>query len=236
MAARLALGLGLGLGLVLLAGAAPAAAQHPQALPGQPGVPAVSCGPGSNSPACQAFRQAAPGGAIPGIVAPRQPGPPPAGRPGGGPAALDLAALDLAGQDLAALGDTGPQRVMPPRIQAFLRDRRIDPLTRAYLAALGGRKQEAWTVQDLETLTALVPTLTELMVPTALISELYAHLGLDPANLFEPQLGDGWQSASLAHDPRNRVRRNGTCLRLSALGRSDPSQVRVQELLSCGAE
>ncbi|MXP65096.1 hypothetical protein E0493_17250 [Roseomonas sp. M0104] len=220
MAARPALApvlvLALALGPVI---SVPAFAQRQPTLPGQPGVPAVTCGPSNNSPACQSLRQAVPGGSIPGVVAPRLAEPPAFRWPQPEP-----------------LGDMAPQRLIPPRIQAFLRDPRIDPLTRAYLLSLGGRKRERWSVQDLQTLSALIPTLTELMVPTALISELYEFLGLDPASLFEPQLGEGWQAASTAQDPRRRFRRAERCLRLTEQAQADPSQVLVEDLLNCDAD
>jgi len=209
--ATLALALALGLGT-----ATPGLAQRQPTLTGQTGVPAFTCGPSNSSPACQSLRQAVPGGSIPGLVAPRLQEPP-----------------VLTWPRPEFLGDIAPQRLLPPRIQAFLQDPRIDPLTRAYLLNLGGRKREQWTVQDLQTVGALIPTLTELMVPTTLLSELYEFLGLDPTSLFEPQLGDGWQAASTAQDPRRRFLRSERCLRLSELAQSDPSQVRVEELLNC---
>lgn len=209
--------IGIILGLAALATVQPALAQRPT-LPGQPGVPAVTCGPSNNSPACQSFREAAPGGVIPGVVAPRKTQPPP-------PAVFAM--------PHPSIGDRAPQRIIPPRIQLLLRDRRIDPLTRAYLLGLAGRKQEEWSVQDVQTLGSLIPTLTELNVPTALLSELYAFLGLNPGSLFEPQLGDGWQSASTAFDARRRVGRNERCIKLAAEARFDAAQVRMQDLLSC---
>ncbi|MCI0753510.1 hypothetical protein [Teichococcus vastitatis] len=188
-------------------------------LPGQPGVPAATCGPSNNSPACQALRQAAPGGSIPGVVAPRQPG------------LAQMAALPR-----PSLGDRAPQRIVPPRIQALLRDRRVDPLTRVYLLDLAGRKQEEWSVQDVQTLSTIIPVLTELNLRMGLIEELYTFLGLDPNNLFEPQLGNGWQSASTALDARRRVGRDERCLKLSAEARFDPAQVMMRELVNCGTE
>lgn len=203
----------LALGLALLLSAGPALAQHQPSLPGQPGIPAVSCGPSNNSPACQALRQAAPGGAIPGLVERPLADPPPLRRP--------------------HQPDIAPRRMIPPSIRSFLQDPRIDPLTRAFLLDLAGKRNEDWSLQDLRTLGTLIPSLTELHVPTARLGELYGFLGLDPTHLFEPQLGEGWQSASTAQESFGRGRRNGHCARMSSLAQSDPTQVRVQEMLDC---
>lgn len=195
--------------------AAPAGLAQVPLLPGQAGAPAVTCGPANNSPACQALRQAVPGGAIPGVITPRLPGPPP-----------------LIAPPQLRIGDRAPQR-LPPRILALLRDPRVDPLTRAYLLDLAGRKLDQWSVQDVQTLSAFIPTLAELGLPSGLIGELHETLGLEPGSLFEPQLGEDWQMALAAPGARKSMGRDARCLKLSAEARYDPALVRMQDLLTC---
>ena len=169
--------------IALLAGlTGPAVAQ--QRIPGT-GVPAVSCGPSNNSMACQDLRQAAPGGSIPGLVAPRLPTSPPA-----------FASL---GQPR---GDMQPKCLIPPSILRLLNDRRIDPFTRSVLLAIAGKPNEEWTLADMQMVTSVVPALTEMNIATAKLSELYEFLGLDPVNLFEPQIGSTWQISSTLSNPR----------------------------------
>ncbi|MFC3124054.1 hypothetical protein ACFOD4_03185 [Pseudoroseomonas globiformis] len=198
-----------------------ALAQRPVTLPGQPDAPAALCGPGSSGPACQSIREAVPGG-IPGLIT-RSPPPPP-------PANIMAAPPPRYAPDLQ------PQRLLPPRILAMLRDPRIDPLTRAMLQDLAGRRREEWTVQDLQTVSAVIPTLAEMQVPTARLSELYEFLGLDPASLFEPQLGQGWQGASTEFDRRKARLPHPECVVLGRQARLDPASVRVQAMLTCGED
>ncbi|KAA2212949.1 hypothetical protein [Teichococcus oryzae] len=202
--------------LMVALATAPVLAQP--SLPGQPGVPAVACGPSNNGPACQSLRQAVPGGAIPGLVAPRLAEPPP------------LRPVIPRGADVS------PQRIMPPRVAMLLRDRRIDPLTRAYLEDLVGKSRASWTVQDLQTASLLLPTLSELGLPPALLGEIYVALGLDPASVFEPQLGMDWQASSTALDPRRRQPPGARCVRLQTRAAADPASVRIQDLLDCNAD
>jgi hypothetical protein len=129
-------------------------------------------------------------------------------------------------------GDVGPQRLIPPSIQQFLRDRRIDPLTRAFLFDLAGKKQEDWTLADYQRVTVVVPALTELYIPTAVLSAFYEFLNLDPTSLFDPQLGASWQATSTAFDPRNL--RNRRCFNVRNLAQSDPEAVKLSDLLNCG--
>lgn len=205
---------GILLAALALLGAEPAAAQ--QRLPGQPGVPAVTCGPSNNSRACQELRQAAPGGSIPGLVAPRLPMPP-------------SIRLGL------PTGDMQPRRIIPPSIMRLLDDPRVDPATRAILLTIAGKPNDEWTLADLQLVTAIVPTLAEMHIATARLSEFYEFLGLDPANLFEPQLGATWQASSTINDPRNYARIRAGCIDLQRAAQRDPSSVRVEALLACSA-
>ncbi|WP_043367218.1 hypothetical protein [Belnapia sp. F-4-1] len=196
--------------------ATPAIAQ--QALPGQRGVPAVSCGPSNSSPACQDIRQAIPGGAIPGVVERSIDRPPPTPLP------------------RPDMDDVRAQRLVPPGVRQFLNDPRIDPVSRAFLTGIAGKDRDAWTMHDYQMISALIPTLTEMRISTATLSAFYEFMGLDPANLFEPQLGDGWQTSSTPFDPRTRFRRNSRCAMLSQAARADPTVVRVRDLLTCADE
>ncbi len=195
---------------------APAMAQ--QSLPGQPGVPAITCGPSNNSPACQDIRRAVPGGFIPGVVA----------RPIDRPAPTPLPRPDM--------DDVRAQRLIPPGVRQFLHDPRIDPVSRAFLMGIAGKDRDAWTMHDYQMISALVPTLTEMRISTATLSAFYEFIGLDPSNLFEPQLGEGWQIASTPFDPRTRFRRNSRCASLSQAARADATAVRLKDLLTCSDE
>lgn len=131
--------------------------------------------------------------------------------------------------------DTRGRRLIPPSILALLNDRRVDPAVRAYLIGIAGKQTDEWTMHDLQTVTAVIPSLTVLNISTSRLSEFYEFMGLDPASLFEPQLGSGWQNAVTEFDPRNRFRR-GRCTTLSRQSRVDPQSVLVQELLTCQDE
>ncbi|MFC0388316.1 hypothetical protein [Muricoccus vinaceus] len=133
-----------------------------------------------------------------------------------------------------ARGDIPAQRIIPPSIRAFLNDRRIDPVTRAFLLGIAGKKREDWTFLDLQQVTAVVPSLTEIYIGTAVLSEFYEFMNLDPASLFEPQLGASWQATSTAFDPRNA--RNRRCFNLRNQAVQDPGGVRLDELLNCGGQ
>ncbi|MBI0539669.1 hypothetical protein D9599_29645 [Roseomonas sp. KE2513] len=132
----------------------------------------------------------------------------------------------------SAGSDTGPQRFIPPQIRAFLNDRRIDPLTRAFLLDVAGKRQEDWTLADYQRVTVVVPALTELYISTSVLSAFYEFLNLDPTSLFDPQLGGSWQATSTAFDPRNL--RNRRCFNIRNLAQSDPEAVRLNDLLNCG--
>lgn len=153
-------------------------------------------------------------------------------RPPASPAAQSAAFPD---PTLRGMDDVPGTRLVPPSVQSFLRDRRIDPLTRAYLGRLAAKPTEEWSMADYETLTGLVPTLTEMRIATATLSAFYEFLGLDPTSLFEPQLGVGWQTASTAFDPSRRFRR-GECGTILNAGRNpDRTTVTLKQLRDCQA-
>ncbi len=131
------------------------------------------------------------------------------------------------------MDDVRGQRFIPPGIRAFLNDRRIDPAIRAYLLGMAGRNTDTWTLAEFQFLTAVVPSLTEIYISTSTLSEFYEFMGLDPASLFEPQLGQGWQASSTTFDPRFYGNTPRRCRTLQRQAQSDPSTVKVQALLSC---
>jgi hypothetical protein len=132
----------------------------------------------------------------------------------------------------SARGDVPAQRIIPPSIRAFLNDRRIDPVTRAFLLGIAGKKREDWTFLDLQQVTAVVPSLTEMHISTQVLSEFYDFMNLDPTSLFDPQLGASWQAASTAFDPRNA--RNRRCFYLRNQAARDPGSTKLDDLLNCG--
>ncbi|MBI0534377.1 hypothetical protein D9599_02175 [Roseomonas sp. KE2513] len=129
-------------------------------------------------------------------------------------------------------GDVAPQRFIPLAIREFLNDRRIDPLTRAFLIDIAGKRQEDSTLADYRRITVIAPALTELYISTAVLSAFYEFLNLDPTSLFNPQLGGSWQATSTAFDPRNLWNRR--CFNIRNLAQSDPDVVKLNDLLNCG--
>lgn len=97
---------------------------------------------------------------------------------------------------------------------------------------LAGKRQEDWTFADYQRVIVVVPSLTELLIPTRVLSEFYEFINLDPTSLFDPQLGASWQATSTAFDPRNL--RNRRCFYLRNLAQSDPELVKLTDLLNCG--
>jgi hypothetical protein len=190
-------------------------AEAQQRIPGT-NVPAVSCGPSNSSPACEALRQALPGGSLPGLITPRLTTPPP-------PVALPRPDMD----------DVRARRLVPPSIVRMLNDRRVDPNTRAYLIGMAGKPNDEWTLADLQTLSILVPTLTEVNITEAALKDFYQFLGLDPTDLFNPQIGGNWQVSSTLGDRRNFAKVSFACIDLQRTAQRDPSTVKVEDLLAC---
>lgn len=146
-------------------------------------------------------------------------------------------ALPATPRPLARTDDVQGARFIPPRITAFLNDPRIGTYTRAFLRSVAAKPTEDWTLTELQIVMQIVPTLTELHVPTALLSEFYEFLGLDPASLFEPQLGN-WQQQSNAFDARNYdSTQQAQCLYLLGYGETlDPSSVKLKDVAACAGE
>lgn len=164
------------------------------------------CPPGATTPGCRA-RQA--------TLNPAQPVAPQPQRP------------------LGRTDDVRGTRFVPPAIQNFLADRRLDTQTRAFLRGLSAKPTEEWTLQELQTVTQLVPTLTELAIPTRTLSDFYEFLGLDPTELFEPKLGS-FRSGT-GFDRRNYdAVQQAQCFYLLGYGETiDPSAVTLKDLTAC---
>jgi hypothetical protein len=105
-------------------------------------------------------------------------------------------------------------------------------VTRAFLLGIAGKNREDWTFLDLQQVTAVVPSLTEMHIGTQVLSEFYEFMNLDPSSLFDPQLGASWQATSTAFDPRNA--RNRRCFYLRNQATQDPGSVKLDDLLNCG--
>ena len=130
-------------------------------------------------------------------------------------------------------GDMPQRRMIPPGIARFLNDRRIDPATRSFLFGIANKPNDEWSLADLQLVSTIVPTLTELKIPVSTLRDFYEFLGLDSNNFFEPNLGPNWQFSSTMNDPRNYARINSRCIDLQRNAQRDPSAVRVEELLAC---
>ena len=102
------------------------------------------------------------------------------------------------------------------------------------LRGLAAKPTEEWTQGELRTVVQLVPSLTEMAIPTRKLSDFYEFLGLDPSELFEPQLGN-WQTSSVGFDQKNYdAVQQAQCLYLLGYGENiDPSSVKLKDLAAC---
>ena len=131
--------------------------------------------------------------------------------------------------------DVFNRRFVPPGIMAFLDDRRLSAYTRSFLLDMARKPVADWTLAEAQMLTSVVPTLTEMKIPTRMLSEFYEFLGLDPTQLFTPQLGTDWQNQSVQFDKQNVSAQQQTdCLQLLGVGQSvDPAQVTLGQMAAC---
>ena len=130
----------------------------------------------------------------------------------------------------AAMGDQFGGRAIPPDILKILADPRIEPIT-AYIVWQAARKPlEEWTVQQLQDITAVLPTLAETGMPMPQIQALYKFLELDPDDVFHPQFGQDWQTRSTRFDPSSGA---AVAAISSADCQADPGQMTVATLQSC---
>ena len=130
----------------------------------------------------------------------------------------------------AAMGDQFGGRVIPREILKILADPRIEPVV-AYVVWQAARKPlEEWTVRQLQEITSMLPTLTETGMPMPQIQALYKFLGLDPEDVFNPQLGQDWQSRSTSFDANSAA---AVAAISSADCQTDPGQMTVATFQSC---
>jgi hypothetical protein len=131
--------------------------------------------------------------------------------------------------------DVFDRRFVPPKIMAFLNDRRINSYTRSFLLDMARKPVTSWTLAEAQMLTALVPTLTEMKISTRTLSEFYEFLGLDPTQLFTPQLGNSWQDQSVQFDKQNvATQQQNNCQQLLGTGQNiDPTQVTLGQMAAC---
>ncbi len=133
-------------------------------------------------------------------------------------------------QQRAAMGDQFGGRSIPPDILKIMADPRIEPVV-AYILWQAARKPiEEWTLQQLQDITAIIPTLPETGMPMSQIQALYKYLGLDPSDVFNPQLGADWQANS------TRFERSGAgavAAISSADCQTDPAEMTVAMFQSC---
>lgn len=131
--------------------------------------------------------------------------------------------------------DVANRRFVPPKIIAFLHDPRIDPETRAFLLSMASKPTEDWTLAQAQMLLQLVPTLTEMYIPTRVLSDFYEFLGLDPTQLFDPQLGRSWQRRSTGLDKNDFAAvEQAQCFSVLGYGEvPDPTQVTLGALAAC---
>lgn len=217
--------------VIALALLAPAPAGAQLASPGTPSLPpsvagatpgniqpslrprqGLACRPGDTRAACTIARHAVRRGASP-------------------------AARTIVVPPAPIVSDVQGNRLIPPKVQAFLKDPRVDPQTRTFLTYMSTKPLTDWTVQELSMVTHLVPTLTEMYIPTQTLSDFYAFLGLDPTQLFEPQLAQNWQNQSTSFDARNRdSTEQAFCLQSLGLGQNtDPTQITLGQVAACTA-
>jgi hypothetical protein len=130
----------------------------------------------------------------------------------------------------AAMGDLFGGRSIPPNILKIMADPRIEPVI-AYFVWQAARKPiEEWTVEQFQEITAMIPTLPETGMPIAEIQALYEFLGLDPSDIFNPQLGNDWQNVSTGFD-------RSSAAAVSAISSADcqakPAEMTIATLRSC---
>jgi hypothetical protein len=135
------------------------------------------------------------------------------------------------------LQDVTGTRFIPPKVMALLNDRRIAPNTRFFLQGVASKPTEDWTVQEYQMTVQLVPTLTEIYISTATLSDFYDFLGLDPDSLFEPRLGN-WTTRPIGFDVKNlEATQQAECFARLGYGENlDPTQVTLKAIAACTSD
>jgi hypothetical protein len=190
----------------------------------------AACVPGNSSPSCGTLANGSAGGVGVGL---RGGAGAYAATPRADRAPTSTAQLEAQrAAQRAALGDQYGGRAIPPQILKILADPRIDPIT-AYLVWQAARKPlDDWTLTQLQDITATLPTLAETGMPISDIQALYQFLGLDPGDIFNPQLGQDWQTGSTRFDPNSA----GAVAAISSADcQADPGQMTVATYRSCNA-
>jgi hypothetical protein len=130
----------------------------------------------------------------------------------------------------SASDDLSEARQVPDNIHKIMADPRIEPVI-AYLLRQAARKPIGdWTVRQLQQVAAVVSTLPESGIPMADIQALYEFLGLDPSDVFNPQLGDNWQDSSTRFDRSGAA---AVASISSADCQMDPGEITVAVSRSC---
>lgn len=133
-------------------------------------------------------------------------------------------------QQQAALGDMFGGRTIPPKILKIMANPRIEPVV-AYMVWQAARKPiDEWTLRQLQEITAIIPTLPETGMPMSDIQALYKYLGLDPSDVFNPQLGNNWQDNSTRFDRSSAA---AVAAVSSADCQTDPGEMTVATFRSC---
>ncbi len=130
----------------------------------------------------------------------------------------------------AAMGDLFGGRTIPPNILKILADPRIEPVIAYIVWQAARRPMEEWTLRQLQEITTMLPTLAETGMPMAEIQALYKFLGLNPGDVFHPQLARGWQNRSTAFDKSSAA---AVAAISSADCQTDPGQMTVAMFQSC---
>jgi hypothetical protein len=130
----------------------------------------------------------------------------------------------------AAMGDLFGGRSIPPDILKVLGDPRIDPVTAYMVWQAVRRPLEEWTMRQLQEITTVLPTLAETGMPMAQVQALYKFIGLDPGDVFHPQLGQDWQDRSTQYDKSSSA---AVAAISSADCQGDTSQMTVATFQSC---
>jgi len=135
----------------------------------------------------------------------------------------------LTPQAAGEMGDFYGGRAIPPEIAQIIADPRIDPVTAYMLRQAARRPIGDWSMQEASNITQVIPTLVESGIAIVKLQALYKFLGLDPENLFEPQLSAGWQQNSTSFSAPNYAATSSTDCQ------ADPSMMTVSVFMACAA-
>jgi len=129
-----------------------------------------------------------------------------------------------------ASDDLSEAREVPDNIRKIIADPRIEPVIAYVLRQAAHKPIGDWTVRQLQQVAAVISTLPETGIPMAEIQTLYEFLGLDPGDVFNPQLGSNWQDSSTRFD---RSGGGAVAAISSADCQGDPGEMTVSVSRSC---